>query len=260
MRKEVIFSCFITALIIGLAFSNFSWGKPPDGLVFFLAFDEGSGNTVKDLSGFKNDGIIEGKKDWINGKFKGGFHFDGSTHITVKNAKPLSELTHPMTVSAWVNPDILGGWRNIVEMDRTSATKVNGWKMGFHDSRAIVWTTYGVKDFISTTPIETGKWTHVASTWDGSQAIVYVNGKPDAPIPGGGVINVTDTADIPSLDLGWRRSSSASFYQGGMDEVSIFKRVLSEKEINSLMSGVGNMLAVEPNEKLSVTWGHVKNR
>lgn len=258
MRKDIYFLCFITVLIIGLVFTAMVWGKPPEGLVFCLTFDEGIGNTVKDQSGFGNNGTISGKADWIDGKFKGGFHFDGATSIAVKNAKPLSELTHPMSVSAWVSPDSITGWHNIIEMDRTNATKTNGWKMGFHVSGAIVWTTYGVKDFISTTVVELDKWTHVAAIWDGTQAIVYVNGEPDAPIVGGGVINVKDTADIPSLDLGWRRSSAASFYLGGMDEVCVFNRLLSENEIKTLMNGVGIMLAVKPNEKLSVTWGDIK--
>lgn len=258
MGKVNMVLCLITGLVFCLVSSNAAWAKAPDGLVFFLAFDEGGGDTVKDTSGFGNNGVIEGKQDWMAGKFRWGFHFDGATNIAVPNKKPLTDLTHPMTVSAWVNPDILGGWRNIVEMDRTNATKVNGWKMGFHDSHAIVWTTYGVLDFISKTPIETGEWTHVASTWDGSQAIVYVNGKSDPPIAGGGVINVTDTADIPSLDLGWRRSTASSFYQGVMDEVCIFKKVLSEKEINSLMGGVADMMAVEPKGKLATAWGDMK--
>ena len=244
--------------MIGFAFSSTVWAKPPDGLVFFLAFDEGSGDKVNDLSGFGNHGIIEGKIDWIKGKFKGGFHFDGITHIAVKNVKPLTELTHPMSVAVWVNPDVLGGWRNIIEMDRTGASKVGGWKMGLHDSGSIVWTTYGVKDFISTTPLETGKWTHVVSTWDGAQAIVYVDGKPDAPIAGGGVIDVKDTADIPSLDLGWRRSSGVSTFQGGMDEVCIFKKMLSQNEITAIMKGVGDLMSVDSKEKLSTAWGNIK--
>lgn len=150
MQKVNSFLCLVVVMLIGLSFSDTAWGKPPEDLVFFFAFDEGSGDTVKDLSGFGNNGTVNGKKDWVEGKFRGGFHFDGATNIAVENNKPLTDLTHPMSVSAWVNPDILGGWRNIVEMDRTDpASKVGGWKMGFHDSTAIVWTTYGVLDFIT---------------------------------------------------------------------------------------------------------------
>ncbi|MEK7400138.1 MAG: LamG domain-containing protein [Candidatus Poribacteria bacterium] len=258
MRKRNNILWLITILMIWLAFSSVSWGKAPEGLVFFFAFDEKSGDTVRDQSGFGNNGIITGKQDWINGKFKGGFHFDGKTNISVKNAEPLTSLTHPMSVAAWVNPDSITGWHNIIEMDRTAASKVNGWKLGFNATKTITWTTYGVLDFSSVTVIDFSKWTHVAATWDGARAIVYVNGKPDPPMSGGGVINVKDTNDIPSLDLGWRRSSASSYYQGGMDEVCIFKRVLSENEINSLMNGLGDMMAVDPGGKLSTVWGDVK--
>ena len=162
-----------------------------------------------------------------------------------------------MSVAAWVNPDALALWQNIIEMDRTAADKINGWKFGFNVNK-VVWTTYGVLDFTGVTTINDGKWTHVAATWDGKQAIIYINGEPEAPLPGGGVINVKDTKDIPSLDLGWRRSAAASYYIGGMDEVCIFKRVLNENEIKTVMSGLGSLVAVESGGKLTIKWGDIK--
>jgi hypothetical protein len=242
--------CFIAAVfVISLAGSTTALSS--EGLVFAMNFDEGSGDKVNDLSGNGNHGMVEGSTDWTAGKYGGGFHLDGSTHITVPNADPLSSLTHPMSVGCWVNPDELGGWRNIVEMDAEGA---GGWKMGFHDSRAIVWTTYRVQDFISETPINPGTWTHVAATWDGSQAIVYVNGEPDPPIAGGGVI---DTKDLPSLDIGYRRTSAASFYVGVIDDLFIHNKVLSQQEINDLMGGL-SVLSVEPDGKAAITWGALK--
>ena len=251
-RKRVLF--FASVLVFSLISYALATGAPPEGLVFLMTFDEGQGDVavVSDSSGFGNDGTVEGKADWIQGKFRGGFHFDGATHITVPNANPLDKLTHPMSVGAWVNPDILGDWRNIIEMDAEGS---GGWKMGFHDSRAIVWTTYRVQDFISQTPIEIEMWTHVVATWDGAEAIVYVNGEPDAPMAGGGVV---DTTILPSLDLGYRRTSSASFFEGGMDEVFIFDRVIEQSEVKDIMNGLGDMLAVEPRAKLATTWGTLK--
>jgi hypothetical protein len=258
MRKSFGFLCLIAILMVGLVFSTVSLAKAPDGLVFFLAFDEGSGNIARDLSGFGNNGIVNGKSDWKNGKYKGGFHFDGKTNIAVENKEPLTSLTHPMSVAAWINPDDLSAWQNIMEMDRTNATKTNGWKFGFNVNK-MVWTTYGVLDFTGATTINNSKWTHVAATWDGTQAIIYINGEPEAPLPGGGVINVKDTKDIPSLDLGWRRSSASAYYLGGMDEACIFKRVLNGDEIKTVMNGLGSLLAVEPVGKLATKWGDLKS-
>ena len=243
--------CVITVLMFSLIGSGLVMGDLPDGLVFLMMFDEEQGDTVSDLSGFGNDGVVDGKTDWMDGQFDKAFHFDGSTHITVENAKPLMDLTNPMSVGAWVNPDILGDWRNIVEMDGGA-----GWKMGFADSHAIVWTTYHVLDFVSQTPIETGEWTHVCATWDGAEAIVYVNGEPDPPMGGGGIIDVSGE---PSLDIGWRSTTSASFFEGGMGELFIFDKVLEQDEIKEFMKGFTDILAVEPGGKLAATWGGLKD-
>ena len=87
--------CSIALLTFSLFLSGLVIAAPPDGLVFLMNFDEGSGGDVNDLSGFENDGTIEGKIDWVDGKFDGGLNLDGATYVTVPNANPLSELTHP---------------------------------------------------------------------------------------------------------------------------------------------------------------------
>ncbi len=243
---------FIMVLIFSLLVSGLVRGALPEDLAFLMMFDEGKGDVVADLSDFGNDGEVNGKADWIQGKYGGAFNLDGVTFINVPNAKPLDELTHPMSVGCWVSPDELGGWRNIVEMD---AEGQGGWKMGYHDSHAIVWTTYRVQDFISQTPIPLGEWTHVCATWDGTEAIVYINGEPDAPIPGGGVI---DTTGLPSLDIGRRRTTDASYGNGGIDELFIFTKVLEQDEITEFMKGFADIVSVDPQSKLSTTWGALK--
>ena len=220
------------------------------GLIFAMTFDGGSGSTAHDLSGNANHGEVVGTVDWGAGKNDGGFHFDGATYITVPNAEPLSQLTHPMSVGLWVNPDELGGWRSIVEMDGDA-----GWKIGTHNGTdAITWTTYHVQDFVATIPILAGRWTHIAATWDGSTALIYVNGVLDIAIPGSGVIDVSGE---PSLDIGYRSTSGASFYAGMIDDVYIYNKVLSQQEIAGLMDGL-SALSVEPGDKAATTWGALK--
>ena len=247
MRANSTLCLIATVFVISLIGS--ATAESSEGLVFAMTFDEGSGNIAHDLSGNGNHGEVVGVGSWIGGNYNGGFHFDGATRITIPNAEPLSSLTHPMSVGCWVHPDVLGGWRQLVEMDGDA-----GWKIGFNDSGVVVWTTYHVKDFTSQTVIESGKWTHVAATWDGSQAIVYVNGEPDDPIEGGGVIDVKNE---PSLDIGYRRTSESSWYEGGIDDVFIFNKVLEQQEIKDIMGGL-SALAVEPSGKAATTWGALK--
>ena len=134
---------FVIVLICSVIGSGLASADLPEGLVFLMDFEEGSGDTVHDLSGFGNDGVVEGKVDWVNGKYGKAFNFDGATNIAVENAEPLSALTHPMSVGLWINPTAVGGWRSILEMDGPA-----GWKIGIHTTgNVIVWTTYHVQDF-----------------------------------------------------------------------------------------------------------------
>ena len=250
MKGKDIF-CLISAFfVISLVGSTVVNAQSSAGLVFAMTFDEGSGSTVHDLSGNGNHGNVMGATDWEAGKHNGGFSFDGATYITVPNAEPLSSLTHPMSVGLWINPDELGGWRSIVEMDGPA-----GWKIGTHNGTdAVVWTTYFVLDFVAVTPVEVDRWTHIAATWDGAEALIYVDGVLDATIPGGGVIDVSGE---PSLDIGYRSSTAASWYAGSVDDLFIYDKVLSQQEVAGLMDGL-SVLSVEAGGKIATTWGALK--
>ena len=48
-----------------------------DSLVGFWAFNEGTGDTVKDLSGKDNHGKAVGGPKWVKGKIGSALEFDG---------------------------------------------------------------------------------------------------------------------------------------------------------------------------------------
>ncbi len=242
---------FIIVLIFSLAVSGLVRGALPEGLVFLMMFDEGKGVEVSDQSGFGNDGVIEGKEDWVDGVFGKALGFDGATtNVTVPNAKPLSDIGDSLTVGLWINPTVLGGWRSILEMDGAA-----GWKIGLNNGTdAVVFTTYHVKDFAAVTPVVAGVWTHIAATWDGSETLVYVNGALDATIPGGGAIDVSSE---PTLDIGYRSTTASSWFEGAVDDVFIYNKVLSQQEVAGLMDGIST-LSVEPTGKAATTWGALK--
>ena len=225
MDRHTILLSVIVMLIVGVALVKSAVDEDP---VFLMTFDEGSGNVVHDASGNGNHGRIVGTPVWKTDKISSYLYLDGSTYITVPNAEPLSQLTHPMTVGGWVNPDFLGAtWHNIVEMDGPE-----GWKLGFFNSR-VVWTTYYVQDFYGQTPIPTDGWTHIAASWDGQKAIIYINGSPEPPIPGSGGINVRG---VPSLDIGYRRTTGGNAYIGSLDDLFIYDRVLNQQEIEEILA------------------------
>ena len=105
MRKISLICIISVVFLIGLMATHGAVAQVNKGLVLAMTFNESSGDKASDSSGYGNNGKVTGKVDWKAGKFGNAFHFDGATSISVTNKDPLTQLTHPMTVGCWVNPD-----------------------------------------------------------------------------------------------------------------------------------------------------------
>ena len=96
---------------------------------------------------------------------------------------------------------------------------------------------------------ELKKWYHIVGVKKGSDLIIYIDGKEegifDAPkkFPQG----------EGRLRIGGTRTRAAYF---AMDEFALFDRVLTAKEVELMKQGV--FLSVEPQNKLTTTWGRLK--
>jgi len=71
----------------------------PNGLVGYWNFDEGTGTTVHDSSGNRNDGYINNDYSGRNGN---SLWFNGNKHVEVKNSPTLT-LSGAFSIEAWVN-------------------------------------------------------------------------------------------------------------------------------------------------------------
>lgn len=135
-------------------------------------------------------------------------------------------LRGAITVDAWINPSGPGINNGIILMKNplkygliwrpsdqkvTFSLDIGGW--GDHWSNAVV---------------PTNQWSHVAGTYDGSKVRIYINGLPDADY--GRTGSIASSAD--ELTLGFRTYDEA--YNGLIDEVEIFNRALSAKEIAAI--------------------------
>ena len=48
-------------------------------------------------------------------------------------------------------------------------------------------------------------------------------------------------------------------FEGALDEVAVFNRALNQTEVKEVMEGIGQILAVKAEDKLSITWGKIKD-
>ena len=95
------------------------------------------------------------------------------------------------------------------------------------------------------------------ASWDGSAMKLYKNGVEVGSLAKGGVLDTDPTVEMA---IGSQPATTdARPFEGTMDDVAIWNRGLSPDEINELMTiGIPNATAVEPDSKLTTTWGDIK--
>jgi len=204
-----------------------------DGLVAEWHFDEGSGSVLVDSSGNGNDGVIYGAT-WVEGKYGYGLLFNGvDNYVEVPHSTSL-DITNAITIEAWVKMNSMKDMA-IVGKEYNQYGFVYG--MG--------WLTPGGKPprkFIGRTATggstnEVGyiwspafeQFYHLTFTYDNSFMKLYIDGVKVASLKQSGSFNSNDK----SLIIGMRSGNNDLYFNGIIDEVSIYKRALSAEEIKT---------------------------
>ena len=118
-----------------------------------------------------------------------------------------------LTVAAWIKPDRLGGTQSII---RKRFDGASSFVLGIEGKKLVLALklTNGKTVGVTAGGLTAGKFTHVAATYDGKDAILYVDGAAVAKTraggkiaPGGGPIFIGNDAS-GRRDQGDRRSAS----------------------------------------------------
>jgi hypothetical protein len=204
------------------------------GLVGHWTFDEITGNAA-DSTGNGLTGVMSNGPVRTAGAIGLGLLMDGDND---QCDLPISEklsMTTAFTVASWIYA--LESW------DDNQRIFEHGYQKGFP------FTEYGLVILPSTgvpprrltlemcgvgavsdssIPLET--WSHVAATWNGAIATVYINGKADGASVdiGGPIIDANNQSTI-----GYRADYQHVFH-GVIDDLRVYDRALSPEEIASL--------------------------
>jgi len=201
----------------------------------------GGGQTTKDITkiigvssqGGKNHGTIYGPK-WVkesrHGKARNYcLKFDKDVHGLVNCGNdPSLDITDKITIEAWIKPAGTSTTYNqyiIAKRDASSIVNylfyldnTNIFKFSFNDGS---WHS-GSSD----TVVPADVWSHVAVTYDKQNIKLYLNGES--------VLNKPETASLGQNDIyvsiGGDMNGGSRF-NGLIDEVAIYNRALSAKEI-----------------------------
>jgi hypothetical protein len=220
------------------------------GILGWWKFDESSGTTAADSSGYGNTALLDDDPNsnptFVAGKIGNALYFDGARDYgRVTNDPNFFDITGQITLSAWVTLDYATNYATVISKGQETAWSMQtaGYneRMNFHVAASgMPWN--GISGSIN---VGGGVWHHVAGVYDGSMAYLYIDGVEDAQLAASGPIGINSDEVIiggsfPSLPSGYRQ------WEGMMDDVRVYDRALSQEEISDL-AGVNYAIASNPN-------------
>lgn len=268
---RLLLAVCISVFAISLVFVNISSAAVDLKTAFLIwTFSEGSGTTVKDMSGNGNDGKFQKDVKWVDSKNGKGVQFDGKTTAVVSStAKGVGKAA--FTECLWVKfsdltPENQFGYISCTGTSNARYFYYSTWSSAGAPNDCIHCGTLDTKGAWGR-GIATGRifkkdiWYFVAGVIDTKAGAirVYVDGK----LAAGGEAKI-DPGDVPGTPKEiWVGSSpeNYAFIAGIVDDAAFFNVALSEADINDVMkSGFGSTTAVQAGGKVATEWGNIKTQ
>lgn len=243
----------------------------PTNLIAYWKFDEGTGTSAVDASGNSRNGTLMVGHSSLGGPIptygadrKGvaakALHFTKGGHIEVPSNAAFSPTE--MTISLWAKLDNVSSTDCAAFLDPSkcnngtfndnymiSQNSYNGYKFQTQEGRFLFFTakktaapdSYNDKD-ANGKSLDFGTWYHVAVTFKDGEMTFYINGfqlKQHTDVSGG-FITLTDRFDftigqeLPNAKVDAGISWTLPHFEGFMDEIRLYKKVLTGAQISSI--------------------------
>jgi hypothetical protein len=206
-------------------------GTPVDLISWWTA--DGNANDVRS----RNNASLNGNS-FATGKGNQAFVIGNGSGITAPDNASLNRQA--FTIDAWVTATIYScsGCEQFI-VAKSGSNQSFGYELGVNrDSGNLRLTLNGVTNIFGNMNISDGTFHHVAATYDGATAKIYVDGTLDVQQNVSTLVNYE--AGSPFV-IGSRQNTSATLiYNGLIDELSFFGRVLSDTEIRAAYNAGGS--------------------
>ena len=216
-------------------------GELLDGLVGYWRLDDPSDSTTaRDWSGQNNTGTLVGldpSTTWVTGGPEGGaLATEGHGFVNVPPSASIDGIVDQVTVAAWM---FLQG--SITDYATAISRQIGtGYGQTYHLSvnaqmlAGLFVTPVPGQVFITsppTAPLPTQTWVHLAGTYDGTQALLYVDGQQVASAPVTGPFAPETNPVTLSGNENGTEQNIGEIIPGRLDGVLLYDRALSPDEI-----------------------------
>ena len=190
------------------------------------------GDTL-DASGNNRHGTLGGNPPFVPGVVGEALEFDGDDSLTITGYQGV-EGTNPFSIAAWIKTKSTDT-KTIV----TWGSAVSGAKIELRIVNNVLRANHGAGNVNSAGAVNDDQWHHVALTVTANatlsypQMILYVDGR-DNTVPSVDTDPVLNIIPLFEVGIGWRSTDSDRYWEGLIDDVRIYNRVLTAAEVKAL--------------------------
>ncbi len=216
-------------------------------LILYWPFDEGSGTTINDSSGYGYTGKTYASPTWISGKKNGALSFSGSARVeeTHNVAHTVINVTDTFSVSMWIKPTTTRAGHYFLwpthgmSWTRGSNDYVADRGMGVSagtDGVCVVTHTGGSAPCIINWngSITSSDWTHIVVTFGGGTAKLYVDSVLQSSVSAGANVHPGSGGYDRYYHSGGVGGGPWGNSAGSVDEFRIYNKTLNQSEVNNL--------------------------
>ena len=201
---------------------------PYQDLVSYFSFDQ---DPTDD---FGNNDLINHNAKMVVGKIGNCYEFNKTNYLGTSNNVSFNRGREEYSISVWFHPDTVTGTSSYIILDRNTENTYFSYGLEIlptHELRFSSWSSTYLE--IRGIYINYGKWYHVVVTVGTKEAKLYLNG----------ILQATKSvliSETPGSGLtiggyyGAYGFEKANFFEGKIDEIGIWNRVLTNQEVNNL--------------------------
>ena len=161
-----------------------------------------------------------------------GLDFDGiNDYVSVNSASGLN-ITSNISLSAWVFRNSSGKYDCIIGKDNYASN--NGYSLWIYNDDKLTLRFGNSRIYKSIASIPSGVWVHLAGTFDGTNARLYINGTLDSSYPAS-----SPSSNNGLLYLGTPQDAIGNVsynFSGVLDDIRIWNITLSQSDIQTSMN------------------------
>ena len=215
-----------------LVFSSLLSGQVSNGIVANYSFNYGNAN---DNNGTAANGTVTSASPTNDrfGNSNAAYSFSGNSYIDCGNAAAVGTLTSAYSISAWFRRASFSGQLEVIAA-KWDFTPASEHMFLATQNNQLVWATPGPGNSgtSDTSKIKANTWTHAVITWSAGGAVcVYMNGVLSSSVQMSAyTVNITSPV---SFMIG-AQSPTTRLFNGQIDDVKIYSRVLNTSEVSQL--------------------------